>query len=338
MEEQEFVQINHKDFIGYCIAKNGEIKNPQGRYIGTYYGLVVSGKYYNTSDLLFLTYGSRKRVGEYITPAERKKLIATPKNQKLKEILIPWVERKQKMVEWWFRISGDTTSGEHYQHYFIESFGRTVEEMIMECNRFLTCANCITVVEMDNLVISWSGIITTDFLSLTVFKYINYRMEHSNEHFNVSCRLYEEEYQTYGRIIQSLFRTNHSNDYNYSVEDDGFVKPTKMVKDKDDEIYRGSPVDYNTVFSDYQGDKDCEEFVLNNIDLTVTEGGKRKEYPEITIAKFNNQFNQLVKLNNRRWTLSELFVSYSQYYYVHLFDGFKRLSGETQQKIMKEIL
>ena len=330
LTEPEYKLIPHPDLEGHLLAKNGQIMNKYGRLVGNYYGFVYKTVYYTSAELLFLTYGTQKRTGEYISLALRKRSIRKIARDDSKINKMTWKEQKGRTINLWYQTSGATSD---FRDYFIENFNMTIDQMIEKGIKYLRCDSCILILEYDNLIISWGGIVTQEYLSLTLFKYLYKRLTTDNEHFSARYRLYPEEYKTFGQIIQGLFRDNLASDYGDGLGV-GEIPVEKIKKEKPDFL---PSLNYDDFSTDDDNDFGCAEFVLSNIDLTIRDNGKRKELPEISRENFNKQFRKLIEMNKGEYPLSHMFVEYSPYFFEEMWHGFRRLDNDLQNLILKEL-
>ena len=333
-EKMEFTKIPHPD-LDHSIAKNGQIINKYGKWVGTYYGLEYKRRYYNITDLLFLTYGTRKRKGEYLPVDLRKKCTRKVLNEfgpvGTKYSSKTWDEYKSGLIVLWHQISGNTFD---FSNYFHEIFGMSIDIMVEKACNYLKCDKCIEILEYDNLIMDWGGTVTHEYLSLTLFKYVFKRITDDNEHFAARYRLYPEEYRTFGKVVQELFRDNLAADYGDGVNTKG-ADIDKIKLDDNSDFKRA--LNYDDFHSDINVDFGCSELVLSNIDLTIKENGKRVDLPEIDKQKFNSQFRKIIELNQGKYPLSHLFVEYSPYFFMDLWYGFRRLDTDLQKLIIKEL-
>jgi hypothetical protein len=345
----EHVFYDIPGYSGYSITMSGDVwkerwvshKGGCG-YVGTKYDFSRKSLKTNKYDILKLMFG------EEVSDNFLKRKKHDPKEKNV------W---KTKTLELWYSVSGETSD---YQNYF-NFFDITIDQIVDNINVYIMCDNCVTVTNAANLTIDWSDvnmtITTDDFLSFNLLRYFyHHHIDGSvrdKGNFSIKSRLTKEEYATWGMVIHNIFKINFSTTYGIIEDDESDdilvefkhrtsthqfngkheISEKRKVSDED-EGFEVVKVDYS-LFEDFQKSGGLEEWVFSNLKYYRQESGINSH--RVGSFEFNQEFRNLLRINNNRFTPVEIFCEYCEYYFKLEF-GIKRLDLDLMKMLIKYIV
>lgn len=330
------------DHSDYLISRCGKVySNFAKKIIGTYYQFSDHNHIIKVGDALLSTFGTKERIGVYI-PTKFRKL----SNKKIKQ-LEEKLENRQNILDLWYQSSGST---HNYQNY-LDSLSTNVDLILESINTHCRSNQSVQLLDRDRLILDWGIVITEEYLSFTLLLYFLQRVKDKVQgNFMLKTRLYEKEYKIAGRILTQIFRV--SNDIPYEDDSDEVIRHKEIrgnyksadhtmkrnrETEEDDTDYKIDYMQFQTSFED----NSCAEFVHNNIqnydpDKLSTNAGWGNGCNRISRKLFNDGFRYLISIN-KEYSLTEIFVLYSEYFFVQLSLAINRLDHDLFQKIFKEV-
>jgi len=322
----------------YFINKSGMVWSVfSKKLVGNYYQFSDRGIIFQISDILQEMFGTSKREN-YIATGRKK--------YKKHGEVFNW---KSNLLSKWNVVSGST-----YENWgnFIKGKGWNVDLIVSEVNSQLENDHSFKLLDHDSLTFEFpeigetiSGMLSVVFLNWWYSEDLHFWM-------SAKYKLYEDEQKIFGNILVNVFGDKHPETYkmnknedmsdevlsfkeyhnsNWAIADHTIAR---NVKKKSNDDYENYIVNYSCFNSYDKIQSGLEEFIYENINENDKKIDARRS---TSMKKFNDEMRKLIKLNNHKYPLIDLFLEYSNWFYEDPFNGYKRLDHDLQKLILKEL-